>query len=92
MKLIIRKPLVTEKNSIHSAGGVYVFEVDAGATKVEIRNAVQKQFNVKVSAVNTMVGRGSARRSKFGVTRGSKFKKALVRLQQGEKIALFEGA
>ena len=58
----IKKPLVTEKNSIHSAAGVYAFEVDKKATKTEIKTAIEKSFDVKVDSVNTMICRNRPRR------------------------------
>lgn len=91
MKNIIKRPLITEKNTIHSAMGVYVFEVDNAATKSEIKSVVEKNFGVKVHSVNTSVCRGRAKANKFGYGRVPAWKKAFVRLAAGEKIALFEG-
>ncbi|MFN7262208.1 MAG: 50S ribosomal protein L23 [Pseudobdellovibrionaceae bacterium] len=91
MKQVIRKPLITEKNTLHNAAGVYVFEVDLDSTKTEIRNAVQKNFKVKVEAVRTSLGRGRGKMTKFGMGKAPYFKKAFVKLAAGEKIALFEG-
>jgi len=92
MKRIIKAPLVTEKNTYHSAAGVYVFEVDLKADKTEIRNVVEKNFNVKVDSVRTAVCRGHGKATKFGMTKTPYWKKAFVKLKAGEKIALFEGA
>ncbi len=92
MLQVIKKPLVTEKNTTMSGHGVYSFEVDKKATKTDIKNAVEKFFQVKVSSVNTSVCRGRSKRSKFGTTRVKYWKKAMVKLVEGEKIALFEGA
>lgn len=89
---VIKKPLVTEKNSIMNAMDVYVFEVDKKATKTDIKKAVEKSFDVKVSSVNTSVCRGRSKRNKFGMTKVKYWKKAMVKLAAGEKIALFEGA
>ncbi len=89
---VIKKPLVTEKNTVHSAGGVYAFEVTRNARKDEIKRAIEKAFRVKVDSVRTMVCRGRERRS--GMQKVSKvayWKKALVKLKAGEKIGLFEG-
>lgn len=88
----IKKPLVTEKNSILAEKGVYVFEVDKDASKTDIKKAVEKYFRVKVASVNTANCRGRAKRTKFGVGSPSTWKKAMVRLKAGEKIGLFEGA
>jgi large subunit ribosomal protein L23 len=88
---IIKRPLVTEKNTLHNAAGVYVFEVDLKATKTDVKKAVEKNFKVKVDAVNTSVCRGHSKQSKFGLTKAPRWKKAMVKLVAGEKIALFEG-
>ncbi|MGE0527244.1 MAG: 50S ribosomal protein L23 [Bdellovibrionales bacterium] len=92
MYYVIKSPLVTEKNSILAEKGVYVFEVDKKATKEDIKKAVEKYFRVKVASVNTARCRGRVRRTRFGVSQPSTWKKAMVRLNPGEKITLFEGA
>jgi large subunit ribosomal protein L23 len=92
MYYIIKRPLVTEKNSMLAEKGVYVFEVDPKATKLEIKKAVEKFFHVKVTTVKTAMCRGRAKRTKFGVGQVDAWKKAMVRLRKGEKISLFEGA
>ena len=89
---VIKRPLVTEKNSVLAEQGVYAFEVERKATKTDIKNAVEKFFRVKVASVNTAVCRGRVKRTKFGVGQALTWKKALVRLKKGEKISLFEGA
>ncbi len=91
MKLIVKKPLITEKNTYHNASGVYVFEVLIGASKPEIKNAVEKNFKVKVDTVRTSIGRGRAKVTKYGAGKAPYWKKAYVKLVEGEKIALFEG-
>lgn len=91
MKNIIKAPLITEKNTYHNAAGVYVFEVDLKASKTEIKNAVEKGFNVKVDEVRTSICRGHSKQTRFGLTKVPYWKKAFVKLQSGEKIALFEG-
>ncbi len=92
MYYVIKRPLVTEKNSILAEKGVYVFEVTKEATKSEIKMAVEKYFRVKVANVNTANCRGRSKRTKFGIGKPVAWKKALVRLKAGEKISLFEGA
>lgn len=91
MKQIIRKPLITEKNTYHNAAGVYVFQVDVSATKPDIKTAVEKNFKVKVDTVRTSVCRGHAKNTKYGPGKVPHWKKAYVKLQEGQKIALFEG-
>jgi large subunit ribosomal protein L23 len=92
MYYVIKKPLVTEKNSLLAEKGVYVFEVETDATKTDIKKAVEKYFRVKVANVNTVTCRGRSKRTKFGVSKPVAWKKAMVRLKAGEKIGLFEGA
>lgn len=92
MYYVIKRPLVTEKNSILAEKGVYVFEVDKDANKLDIKKAVEKYFRVKVANVNTAVCRGRTKRTRLGVGKPVAWKKAMVRLKAGEKISLFEGA
>jgi large subunit ribosomal protein L23 len=91
MKQIIKTPLITEKNTYHNAAGVYVFEVDLKASKTDIKAAVEKNFKVKVDGVRTSICRGHSKYTKFGLTKVPYWKKAYVKLVEGEKIALFEG-
>ena len=88
----IKKPLITEKNSIHAENGVYVFEVDKKATKTDVKEAVEKNFRVKVDSVRTAICRGRAKKTRLGVSKIKYWKKAMVQLAPGEKIKLFEGA
>ena len=92
MYYVIKRPLITEKNSILAEKGVYVFEVNKDASKEDIKKAIEKYFRVKVASVNTANCRGRVRRTRFGVGKATAWKKALVRLNKGEKISLFEGA
>lgn len=90
---IIKKPLVSEKNAGHAEdANTYAFEVALDASKEDIRSAIEKAFNVKVASVRTMVCRGRYFRKQAKLGAPKHWKKALVKLGQGEKIALFEGA
>ena len=91
METKIVRPLITEKNTVHNATGVYIFEVRPSASKSEIRLDVEKSFGVKVDSVRTANCRGRAKVTKFGFGKTPKWKKAFVQLKAGEKIALFEG-
>ena len=88
MKTIIRKLLTTEKGTrLKEVANQYLFEVDRDANKLEIRQAVEKQFNVKVAEVNTMNRKGKAKRlhtQKYGKT--SDWKRAVVTLEAGQSI------
>jgi len=89
---IIKRPLVTEKNTGHLQGNVYAFEVADGADKKDIAKAVEAAFRVKVVGVRTMNCRGRKHRMGRFVSKVDYFKKALVRLADGQKIKIFEGA
>ena len=91
MYQVIKRPLVSEKNSILAENGVYVFEIDRAATKTEVKNAVEKLFRVKVATVRTAQTRTRATRNRLGSSAVKYSKKAMVKLQPGEKIAIFEG-
>ena len=89
-KHIVKKLLMSEKGSrLKELANQYIFEVDRGANKLEIRRAVEQQFNVKVKDVNTMTRLGKAKRQRtmsYGVT--SAWKRAVVTLQDGQSIEM----
>ena len=92
---IIKKPLLSEKSYSQISEKIYTFVVDKTATKVDIRNAVEKIFDVKVEKVNTMIvkGKEKSQNTKKGRTVGktSDYKKAIVTLKKDSKpIAFFE--
>lgn len=87
---IIDKPLVTEKSSIQRMAGVYVFSVIHEATKIDIKRAVEQLFKVKVRAVNTSNVKGKMRRTGKVAGLTKRWKKAYVRLEQGQKIDMIE--
>jgi len=89
---VIKKPLISEKNSLLAEAGVYTFEVDRRASKTDIKQAIEKTFKVKVSSVNTALCRNRGRRNRTGIGSPTYWKKAFIKLSPGEKIALFEGA
>ena len=90
MKTIIRKLLVTEKGTrLKEDANQYLFEVDRDANKLEIKDAVQKQFKVKVQSVRTMTRKGQAKRLRtmsYGKT--PDWKRAVVTLEAGQSIDL----
>ncbi len=91
---VIRRPLITEKTTLQrEIGNVYAFEVAMGANKIEIRRAVEEQFKVKVAEVRIARMHGKLRRQGRYFGRRPDWKKAYVRLRDGEKtIEFFEGA
>jgi len=88
---VIRRPLVTEKGTDMMSEGKYVFEVDPRANKTQIKQAVEKLFNVKVRKVNTSRVPGKVRRRGRDVGRTPEWKKATVTLAPGQHIEIFEG-
>jgi len=88
---VLRRPLITEKDTLLQAQGKYAFEVAREANKPQIKQAVEKAFNVKVMAVNVMTVPGKRRRIGRRVVLTPSWKRALVTLQPGDKIELFEG-
>ena len=89
---VIVRPLVTEKSHDQlDRLGAYTFVVAKDANKIEIAQAVEKQFNVKVSDVRTMRYAGKAKRMGKHAGRRPSWKKAVVTLAEGDSIELFEG-
>ena len=91
---IIRRPIIlTEKvNTLREKDNQVVFEVARSANKVQIKQAVQKLFKVQVLYVNTMVVRGKDRRMGRGYARTQNWKKAIVKLKEGDTIDFFADA
>ena len=88
---VLRRPLITEKNTALQAQGKYAFEVAGEASKHQIEQAVEKAFKVKVTAVNVMTVAGKTRRVGRRQVLTQSWKKAIVTLKSGDKIELFEG-
>jgi large subunit ribosomal protein L23 len=87
----ILSPLVTEKATSLSERNQVVFKVAIDATKPQIKAAVEGLFSVKVVAVNTMVVKGKAKRFRGREGKRSDWKKAMVRLAEGQSIDLTTG-
>lgn len=89
---VLKRPVITEKaTDLRERENAVVFEVDAGATKAEIKQAVEKVFQVTVTGVRTAIVRGKNARVGRSVGRKSNWKKAYVSLKEGDQIAFFEG-
>ena len=92
---ILIRPIFTEKIArLSETENKYAFEVSTSANKIEIKNEIEKKFDVKVLSVGTMVQRGKIRQQ---LTRAGRFygrrpdwKKAIITLAEGDKIELFE--
>jgi large subunit ribosomal protein L23 len=90
---ILKRPILTEKSDYQRDDNQYVFEVDRRANKLQIREAIEVLFDVRVDSVNTMMMKPKRRRlgRKMIVTRPA-WKKAVVTLAPGERIQeFFEG-
>ena len=96
MKLtdVIRRPLITEKTSIlREDGRTLVFHVHVNANKTEIKNAIEKLFGSKVETIRTVIAHGKEKRQGRFAGHRSDWKKAYVRLREGQKLPEFlEGA
>lgn len=90
---ILIRPIITEKSMKETALGRFTFEVDIQAKKPEIRRAIEEKFNVNVKKVETLIVKG--RKKRVGKKRISvklaPWKKAIVKLNNNQKIDLFEG-
>lgn len=88
---VLRRPLVTEKNTALQIMNKYVFEVADGANKKMIQDAIEKAFKVKVTKINVVTVPGKSKRVGRRMTYTNSWKKAVVTLQVGDKIEYFEG-
>ena len=89
---IVLRPLITEKATRLGAEHKYMFEVRRQANKVQIKEAIEKGFEVKVAAVNVMTMKGKPHRIRGNrIKHRPNWKKAVVTLAPGDKLELFEG-
>ena len=90
---VLRRPMITEKSTIMQDGhNKYAFEVDSRANKVQVKTAVEQSFSVKVTEVNMLTVKGKRKRFGRRLVQRPSWKKAVVSLQAGDKIQIFEGA
>ena len=89
---VVLRPVVSEKSYGLLDDGVYTFVVDRRASKIEVRDAVESIFNVRVVKVNTLNRKGKRKRNRRTFTYGKRAdtKRAIVTLAPGSKIDLFE--
>ncbi len=88
---VIKRPVISEKSTaLAEVAGRYVFQVANQATKPEIKDAVQRLFNVKVRDVRTMMMHGKVKRRGAAELKKSNWKKAIVTLGEGQKIEFFD--
>ena len=92
---VLRRPIETEKSRHQNAKlHQYVFEVAVGATKPQIKEAVETLFDVEVQKINVIVvpaKKGRRGRGRHVVTRQSEYKKAIVTIRADQTIDIFEG-
>ncbi len=91
-RTVLIKPVISEKSYALMEKGAYVFVVDPRASKVEIREAVESIFSVRVDSVNTLNRKGKRKRNRRAPTFGQRpdTKRAIVRLKGEDRIELFE--
>lgn len=84
---VVLGPHISEKAAISAdEADQYVFKVAIDANKLEVKKAVEKLFNVKVAAVQTVKVKGKVKRNRYGNAKRPDWKKAVVRLAQGHEI------
>jgi large subunit ribosomal protein L23 len=90
---VLKRPILTEKTDYQRDNNQYIFEVDRGANKLQVKKAVETIFDVKVVAVNTMIVKPKRRRlGRKVITTRAAWKRAVVTLAPGERIQeFFEG-
>jgi ribosomal protein L23 len=88
---VILAPLITEKGTYLREEGKYIFKVNPKATKIQIKEAVRRLFNVKVVDCTVMNVNGKPKRLRYKAGMTSSWKKAIVKLAEGETIKIFEG-
>jgi large subunit ribosomal protein L23 len=87
---VIIRPVVSEKSYAGLELNTYTFLVDRRANKTEIKEAIQKIWNVQVSSVRTLNRRGKVKRRRFTKGKRPDEKRAIVTLVEGDKIEIFE--
>ena len=85
---IIRNPIVTEKSTLISELGKYVFEVQKDSTKLQIKKAIEHIFSVKVKKINTLLVKGKIKRFRGNLGKRNDVKKAVVTLEKDQTIDL----
>lgn len=89
---VLQEPIITEKSAAQGgAKPTVVFRVDPRASKLAVRGAVERIFNVKVDSVRTCTFIGKVKRSASGASRRAGYKKAYVTLAAGSSIDIVEG-
>ena len=88
---VLIEPVLSEKSNQLREEGKYVFKVDPSATKIQVKEAVRRLFNVNPISCTIMVVGGKPKKQRYKSGYTSTWKKAIVRLPKNEKISLFDG-
>ena len=88
---ILIEPVLSEKANLLREQGKYVFRVALSANKLQVKEAVRRLFNVNPVSCTMMVVGGKPKRLRYRSGYTASWKKAIVRLPEGEKIGIFEG-
>ena len=88
---VLLRPTITEKSTILQESGKYTFHVDIRANKVQVKEAVEKSFDVTVLDVNITKAHGKRKRYGARISKKPDIKKAVVTLASGDRINLIEG-
>lgn len=88
---IILGPIVTERAHYLRAQNKYIFSVLPSANKIQVKNAIERAFNVNVLDVNTMICKGKKKKRGRIEGRRKDIKKAIVTIKEGQSIGIFEG-
>jgi large subunit ribosomal protein L23 len=91
LEKILIEPVLSEKSNLMREDGKYVFCIDLSATKIQVKEAVAKLFNVHPISCKIMVVGGKPKRQRYRSGYTATWKKAIVRLPKNEKIDIFEG-
>lgn len=83
---VVKGMIRTEKGSVMLSLNKYLFWVDKGANKIEVKKAIEDMYKVKVDGVNTVMMRGKLKRVRYAVGKTPDWKKAIVTLKEGSKI------
>jgi large subunit ribosomal protein L23 len=92
MSQLMLTPKISEKAVYLAERGMYVFEVPMDTNKIEVTKAVEATFKVTVTDVNMLIAKGKVKRFRGKMGQQRDIKKAIVKLKEGQSIALFEGA
>ena len=89
---IVIEPILTEKSNELRERGVYTFRVNAQVNKIQIKDAVSKLFSVHAVECRVISVKSKPKRTRYAAGRTATWKKAIVKLADGERISVFEGA